>query len=326
MNKKIRQNYMDLAQSIGFSLDEESGVLYGKSGGYDVLLCAQNASYPYLLTACVSAQRSMGPLTKEECKQFKKQNKSVMSMTQKSSVISVMIKNSPKPLHLRENVAQALDAFVGFLSSEGFSGCCSVCGTQESIPCCVSGSCTHLCSNCFSKMQMDSSMDNAQKKGRGENVAAGIVGALLGSLLGVVSIVVLGQLGYVAALSGIIIAICTLKGYEMLGGSLSKKGIIISVILMVVMTYMGDRLDWAFLVAHEMDIDLFSAFRSISGLIAFGAIERSIYFGSLAMQYLFVALGAIPTILNVLRSSRLQGHMYRLDNKNTTSYQNQVEL
>ena len=78
----------------------------------------------------------------------------------------------------------------------------------------------------------------------------GIVGALVGSLLGVACIVILSQLGYVAALSGVVMAVCTLKGYEIGSGKLSKRGIVISVILMLVMTYVGDRLDWAITVSY----------------------------------------------------------------------------
>ena len=46
-------------------------------------------------------------------------------------------------------------------------------------------------------------------------------------------------------------AVCTLKGYEIGSGKLSKRGIVISVILMLVMTYVGDRLDWAIMIARE---------------------------------------------------------------------------
>ena len=58
------------------------------------------------------------------------------------------------------------------------------------------------------------------------------------------------QLGYVAAISGAIMAVCALKGYELLGGKLTKKGVIISVVIMIVMTYVGDRVDWAITVSY----------------------------------------------------------------------------
>ena len=101
---------------------------------------------------------------------------------------------------------------------------------------------------------------------------SGTVGALLGSLLGVVCIIILRQLGYVAAISGVLMAVCPLKGYELLGGKLSNKGIGIACVIMLVMTFVGDRLDWAIVVSRSLGTDFFTSFRAISYLMAEGAI------------------------------------------------------
>ncbi len=155
-------------------------------------------------------------------------------------------------------------------------------------------------------------MSGQEKKQKKENIVAGIVGALIGSLLGVLCIVILGQLGYVAALSGLVMAICTLKGYEMLGGKLSTKGIVISIVLMIVMTYVGNQLDWTIIVMRELGTDFLYSFQLVPVLVDQLAIEPSSYWGGLALVYVFAALGAVPTVRNVIKSQKNEGQMFRI--------------
>lgn len=140
-----------------------------------------------------------------------------------------------------------------------------------------------------------------------ENVVTGIVGALIGAAIGGGSIILLSQLGYVAAVSGLILAICTLKGYELLGGKLSAKGIIISLVLMLVMPYLADRLDWAIVVMNAYaseGVTLGQAFAAIPALIEEGMIEQGEYIKSLLMIYGFVALGAFSTVYNLFKKKK----------------------
>lgn len=132
-----------------------------------------------------------------------------------------------------------------------------------------------------------------------ENVVAGFVGAFIGSLIGGGCIILLSQLGFVSALSGLIMAVCTLKGYELLGGRMSKKGIMIAIVLMLVMPYIADRIDWAILIKSEFadyGITFGEAFAIVPALIAEEAIEMSTYLTNLLMIYGFAALGAFTTL------------------------------
>ena len=171
-----------------------------------------------------------------------------------------------------------------------------------------------LCEESFldiSANALDKAMAQEQK---GENFVAGIVGALLGSLIGVATIVILGQLGYVAAISGIIMAVCALKGYEMLGGYLSKKGIIASVLIMIVMVYFGNRLDWAVWSAgYYEDLGVFEAFQILPDLFAEGYLPIEDFYTNLAMVYLFTAIGVIPTVIGILRGRKVKGESYKMN-------------
>lgn len=142
---------------------------------------------------------------------------------------------------------------------------------------------------------------NETKIPRQENLAAGIVGALLGSLLGAACIVFIGQLGYVAALSGLVMAVCALKGYEKFGGVLSKKGIVICCVIILAMTYFGNKMDWALSASQVLDMGFMECYRSISLFIEEEVIEASAYWGNLAMLYVFTLVGAVPTIISALR-------------------------
>lgn len=131
-----------------------------------------------------------------------------------------------------------------------------------------------------------------------DNLLPGIVGALLGSLLGVACIVLLDRLGYVAAVSGVIMAVCSLKGYEMLGGSLSRRGVIVSSVIMVIMTFFGNQLGWAFAAADALDLSFWEAYRGIMPMLRQGVIDAGAYWGNLVLLYLFTLLGAVPTVHN----------------------------
>lgn len=146
---------------------------------------------------------------------------------------------------------------------------------------------------------------------RPENFIAGLVGAFFGSLLGVALIVLLGQLGYVAAVSGLVMAVCALKGYEKLGGALSKKGVIASSVIILVMTYIGNRLDWAVEASRVLEIGFMDAYRAIPLFLEEGVIESATYWGNLALLYLFTLVGAVPTIHAALQGPKDMGDFDR---------------
>ena len=107
-----------------------------------------------------------------------------------------------------------------------------------------------------------------------------------------------------SAVSGIVLAVCTLKGYELLGGKLTKKGIIICVAIMLVMVYVGDRLDWAASIARQTSYGFFDAFKLLPTFLKADMIDSGAYAGNLAKMYLFAALGAVPTIISSVKGKK----------------------
>lgn len=161
------------------------------------------------------------------------------------------------------------------------------------------------------------SIEAQKQEQKKENIVGGVVGAFLGSLLGVLCIIILSRLGYVAALSGAIMAVGVLKGYELLGGKLTKKGIVISCVIMLVMTYIGDRLDWAIVLLTEgggadAGFNLFECYRLIPTMISEGIIESGSFVANLLLIYLFLLLGAVPAILSKVKEKSQAGVMTKI--------------
>ncbi len=313
MNQKQMEVYSYLAQYLGMRLDTLGGAIYGERGGFGLTIYPLNANQPYALVIRTAATRAAGPLSREETRAFEQMTPSVSALRQEGYRVTVMLKKIRKPEKLLQALGGAIDALVRFLTQAGFQSCCQTCGrTGGTESCYVGGSYLQLCPDCFAAFQQNQMTHQSMQAQKRENLLGGIVGALLGSLIGVACIILLSRMGYVAALSGIVMAICTLKGYEMLAGKLSRRGIVLSVILMLVMTFVGDQLDWAIVVAQEFYVDFFTAFRAVPLLLAEGIIDLGSYLANLLLIYLFLLLGMVPTIMNTLRNQRLQNQLYRL--------------
>ena len=316
---KYANVYMAVASAMGLRYDPENNVLHGQREGYDIVLYPENPSdQPYLLTVHTAAKSTDGSyLTKDRLQELQK----VSNMTRCAhngnvitGYISGGIGRRGSEQKMTASTAQGLAGLTGYLREHGFTPCCSICGKEEMVSAYqAEGVYHHLCGDCEVSMRQKYATMTPKK----ENVVGGIVGAVLGSLLGVLCIVLLSQLGYVAALSGVVMALGVLKGYEMLGGKLTKRGIIICVVVMLLMTYLGDRLDWAILLyreggGKEMGYNVFECYRLIPYAISEGVIEMISYIGNMLFIYAFVLLGAIPTIRNKVKQKQQEGVMVKL--------------
>lgn len=316
---KLTDFYSQLAASVGMRYDSENNVIYGQKEGFELVVYAADRQVPYALTIHTAAKTPTGTAFVSE--DFKNLSKSVSTLSvggQSGNNIAVPLMNIINQRKLRdalpERLREALNGLVAFLKERGCIPCCSVCGRAEEVTAYVSGaSYLHLCPDCETKMRGSAALAEQEKAKKKENMVGGIVGAVLGSLVGVLSIVLLSQLGYVAALSGAVMAIGVLKGYELLGGRLTKKGIVISIVVMLAMTYFGDRLDWAIRMVQEgIGDNVFSCYRAVSRALKVGIIEKNAYLGNLALLYMFLLLGAVPTIINRVREKKTEGRLAKI--------------
>lgn len=317
--KKYVNTYMAVASALGLQYDTENNVLYGQRDGYPVILYPHDpVDQPYLLTVQVAAKGAGGAyLTQGQFQELQKVSR-LSKCAQNGNVITCMVSDGigrrGSQQGLTANAVDGLARLTAILHENGYTPCCSVCGKEDMVSAFqVEGSYYHLCRDCETSMHQRF----AGVKPKKENVVAGIVGALLGSLLGVLCIMLLSQLGYVAALSGVVMAVGVLKGYELLGGKLSKKGIAICVVIMLFMTYLGDRLDWAILFYREgggaeSGYNVFECYRMVPLLISKGIIDMTEYIGNMMYIYAFLLLGAIPTIRKRVKEKQKEGVMIKL--------------
>lgn len=320
MNKKQLREYEQIAQRLGLATDPETGVIHGAKDGYAVLLYAPNAKAPRVLQILLAAKREQ-PLSADEKKTLRANCKAVTALNQRGNLLAASLRGGSLDKTIAA-AAEGLDAVVDLARRSGFAACCPRCGREEPAAACdLGGNYTLLCDDCFAAAGQAAETKLQEKNARRENVVGGIVGALLGSLVGGISIIVLSRLGYVAVLSGILMGVCTTKGYELLAGKMSKKGAAISLVVMLLMTWFADRLDWAIVIASELGVGLFESYQAIGQLLALGAIDSGTYYGNLAMVYVFMLVGAIPMLWSALRSSKVAARVCRLGDSSSSAAQ-----
>lgn len=314
MNKKEEKTLHKFAEPLGMSVDGNNGVIYGEYEGYHVYLTrANNNSYSFAVNFSLNKAGELPQ--QDEVKRVVKESKDIIDCVIQGYQVVYTLRGGMTVAKTAEKVGPSLQTITSFLQQLGYQDACALCGKSDPTVSLytVSGAPAILCDDCFKKQQEAVNIHAREQGNVKENVLSGTVGAFLGSLIGAGAIILLGQFGYVAAISGIVMAICAIKGYELLGKKLSTKGIIISSVIMIVMVYVGNRIDWSISVAnYYTDVDLFYAFRILPDLIREGYLEASQYYGNLAMVYLFTAIGAVPTIISAVREGKRAQESYKM--------------
>lgn len=305
----------ELAQEMGLKVDEASGIIYGNKYTYDI--CLKTVDSSYLTTITLSVSLHGGMPEKDSFKSFVKENKALTSCKVDNYRVEFIVASKLTKAKSFASIKEGINLIVEFLQRNGYHNCCESCGNREIIDSYIlNGAERLLCDDCFNRSSHDSATQQQQSQMKRENMILGIVGAFLGSMIGVVSIIIIGQLGYVAAISGIIMAACTIKGYELFSGKQSIKGILISCIMMIAMVYLGNQIDWAIYLASYAEVSIFEAFTAIPELLETGYIEPASFYGNLGMIYLFMLGGAVPTIWGTIRDRKNGNNTHKMSNNN----------
>lgn len=161
-----------------------------------------------------------------------------------------------------------------------------------------------------------------------EKFLKGILGGFVGSLVGVIAILFFYKLGYVAAVAGLLMAACTISLYQKFAGGIDKKGIIACIIIMIVMTIVGNNLAFTFALVDELktyyDIegDFMHIFFNLYSLMSEGLIETSTYVGDLIMILLFNIMGAVGVLKNQFKQIKVSTNNNNQVNYNNANYTN----
>lgn len=295
------------------SLMFENGVIYGNFGGYDVNITLQENAKIFLISLGVKINEQIP--NPEDMKAIANKHRGILSgATMARLTANFTVKPAAGKLeNTIPRLQQALNTIANELSSGGFVNCCQGCGSsQKGTYMSVAGTVVCVCDSCANTYTAKAAEIKQQEEQKRENLIGGVVGAFLGSLLGAICIILISRLGYVSAISGLVMGVCVLKGYEMLGGKLTNRGAVISCIIMAVMVYVANYIDWGIIIAKEFNIGLFNGIGLVAPALNEGVIAMGDYIFNLILLYLFTALGAIPSIRNKMKARELNTSVYAL--------------
>ncbi|MBQ4575895.1 MAG: hypothetical protein IJA85_11985 [Clostridia bacterium] len=332
---------LEFAAAHSLSYDARSETVFGEYRGHPLILCFQDNDALSFVFSLKYKERMPGSALFND---LQNKCKSIHQIKQvRSQVIFVLRKalfGMKKAFALADT---ALNDITAYLNEKGIVSCCQGCSADslsaapdaapESAtdpsderpapaalsPYLISGIPSIMCEACYKQISRDAERNAIDERQIRESLPLGIVGALVGAVIGAASIVLIGQLGYVAAISGFLLAVLTVKGYELLGRKLTGRGILACVVIMVLMTWFGQRMDWAFSLYNEIKaypdqydytLTLFEAFRYMEAFLTEDGYNS--YLIHLAEVALFVLIGAFPTIRGTLRSQKHSNVTYPL--------------
>ena len=277
MNKKKKiENYQEVAAATGLRYDEGNDVFHGQRDGFDFIVYPVDESHPYMMVLHTAAKSPDGSaLEKNKVKEFQKSNKNVAYLGQKNMDIRVSMKSQSNAEKLKGALTESIAATTAFLRANGYHPCCDLCGQEvETGALKMGGEYYHMCPDCETKMRGDIAMKEQQTAQKKENIIGGIVGAFLGSLLGALSVLVLSQL--------------------------------------------ADRVDWAIILfrdggGSEAGYNVFECYRLVPAAIYSEIIDMGSYIANLLLLYVFVALGAVPTVRGRMKEKKEAGIITRLN-------------
>lgn len=258
-----------------------------------------------------------GAVDDNPARKIREASKAIGASSLKNYKLTCTIKNGLTKKKTKEHILQAIEDVTTYLNLHQFVQCCEVTGETDQVSIYIVGNVlSFLSQKAYAEKSQALDMQEQTTQQKGENVFLGIIGAFLGSLIGVAAIVIIGQLGYVSLLSGLVMGTCVIKGYELLAKRLSKKGVVVSAVIILVMTYFANQLDWTFTIARAFQaggysVSIFDVFPQVNQLLAENN-EMSTYYTNLALIALTTLISAGITIASLMKSNKTRFEIRKL--------------
>lgn len=310
----VKNIKVELAATLNYQFNQNLNIVYGQTDEYTSIFAPfDQYESSFNITFCVSKDGS--ELKKEEFSNLKAENKIITNIRVDKYRVIFTIKGSMKQEDKLNNILEANKIIVNYLKENDYKNIDEhtkqFCNTTI---CNVKGKPAFITPETLQMLKNENEGEGAIKKE--ENVVKGIIGGILGSLVGVLAIVLIGQLGYIAIISGIIMGACTILAYGKFAGVMSKKGIVISVIIMIIMTYIGVRLDATITISNEFSkyyasIDFMQIFGNVDNIVKLDATLESAYMRDMILTYVFTGLGAVGMIMGKLQELK-NGNVYEV--------------
>lgn len=211
----------------GCNVVQEKFRVYGNLNGFN--FCATHIPNGYEVQIRInykSENPDIRQLILQVFNNMKAQNKKLTSIDidDYSVLIHQRTQSQKKMVALTESTVKQM---IGFLTAQGCTSGCVVCGNSDAVFYEVNGGMNCLCENCSREVAGQLEANRRQVTANKSKLVPGLVGALIGSLIGAALWILIYQLGYIAGIAGAITIICAIKGYEKLGGCLDVKGVIL---------------------------------------------------------------------------------------------------
>lgn len=297
----------------GYNYDKANSVLYGEKNGFKFVAheVIRNTVQIYF-----SAKKN------NEAIDFQSEEKEIKSVDGVAGVrltnykLTITSKKGMTMNKIRDNLSDAITGVTEYLKRNNYVQCSEISGTTEDVEeinaYMIGNQINFLTSEEFAQRTQFVDMNMQNTNAKKENVLLGAIGAFIGSLIGGLAIVLIGQLGYIAYISGIIMGVCAIKGYQLLGRKVSIKGGIITVIVIILMTYLANQLNWAIPIASYYQVSIFEVLRELPNLVKEGYIDNSQYYRELILVFAFTLVSAIIMIISAIRDEESKFEVVKL--------------
>lgn len=300
----------DLWMTNGDVYDPQVDLMYGERYGFKFAVKAHAQNQFSLLLSVKNDAPAVDTL---HGKAIAQTTKAVTGTSFKQYKLTCTIRPGMTKKKTKANILEAIEDVTAYLSTNGFVPCCEVTGDTKDVSLYIVGNqLSFLSPEAFSQKSQELDANQQVTLETKENMLLGGLGAFLGSLIGVAAIVILGQLGYVSLLSGVVMGICAIKDYELLAKRLSVKGAILSALIILVMTYFANQLDWTITAARAYEVSIFDTFPYIHDLVAEGYIDESVYNTNLVLIFLTTILSAAYMIWSALKDHKTKFDIRKL--------------
>ncbi|NLW52582.1 MAG: hypothetical protein GXY87_04365 [Tissierellia bacterium] len=315
MNKRELARQQTLIDAFGLTPDDSTPTVHGVVEGYSVIATSGGDSMGtydenyWSLIFSVKKRGTNEALDKEDFKPLRKESKAIPAIVAQGNRLVVSVNGAIKKDAQQDNLVAAMTDTVRYLQANGYENSCENGHTGTSVSnTVIAGVYRNYCDDCYAQVAGDIHEAHQSEVARKDNVFTAVIGAIIGSLIGGAAIILFYKLGFVAAISGFIMAIATIKGYTLMGGKIDIKAIVIIAVVMILMTYLANRITWAWDIADYFKVPFMEAFKYVHD-----AVEPSAYAKDIGLLYLFVGLGAVPTLISALKATPAVEVTYKMD-------------
>lgn len=291
-----------LAEVLELKADDQTPSVHGKIDGYSIIavLGGDNLSaankFVWSFIFGVKKRDFDSPLNYDEFNELRNNSSVIQAFEVNQNRLVITVNPGASFDEDKEKIKKAVNETIDFLKANGYEDACENGHAHNLIHGIVlDGVYRNLCDYCFNQDEPHETTPQAIQTTEKNSLTLGIIGALLGAILGGAVIVALYQLSYVASISGLIMAFATIKGYTLFGGKINLRSVVIMVVIMVIATYLADRLNWAIEIAQYFKVTVMQAFKYVHEIIDAKELIKN-----LGVLYLFVSLGAVPTLYRLI--------------------------